>query len=118
MQLLHRDPACRPAGGEVFDLLSAGGRPARRISSPSPKIHLVGRRAALKALRDAFEESRNGAVVVHVAGPSGNGKTSLLRAFVESLGEVGGTAVLEGRCYEGEGVPFKAVDTVMDATVA
>jgi len=52
-------------------------------------------------------------VVVFIRGPSGVGKSALVRGFLDGLpGEV---LVLSGRCYERESVPYKAPDSLIDA---
>lgn len=54
--------------------------------------------------------------MVSIRGPSGIGKTALVRRFLESVRRDGGdeAVVLEGRCYERETVPYKAIDAVID----
>jgi eukaryotic-like serine/threonine-protein kinase len=118
--LLCRDPLLRPTGQEILDRL---GRteiaPAivRRVTSPGTTLPFVGRHRQLKSLRDAFEATLGGAqTTVCLAGPSGIGKTSLMRTFVERLREeVPGAIVLTGRCYQRESVPYKGVDSLIDA---
>src|SRR5205814_8662024 len=71
----------------------------------------------LDALRAAFRESRfKGAVLAHVVGESGIGKSSLVRALCDEIAARNTDAVvLSGRCYERETVPFKAVDGIVEA---
>ena len=67
---------------------------------------LVGRRAELAALRDAFRraEQRNECVLATVVGSAGVGKSRLVREF---LGELDAARILVGRCVSyGEGVTF------------
>jgi tetratricopeptide (TPR) repeat protein len=117
MGLLHREPASRLNGRELVERLDA-----RRVHSPRPNSApptLVGRDAQLRVLTEALDECRAGAtVVVHVSGPSGIGKSALLNAFVSRPEACGSAVVLQGRCYEGDAVPFKAVDTIVDALTA
>jgi eukaryotic-like serine/threonine-protein kinase len=117
--LLRRDPRARPGGAEIRDRLEGPGRtpvprpvPPRRRSAP-----FVGRASQLAALRGAFERVKggDGAVVVTVAGGSGMGKSALVRHFLSGLRQERGVTVLEGRCYERESVPFKALDSLVDA---
>lgn len=68
----------------------------------------VGRDAEQQALARWFAEG--GSRVVLVRGPSGIGKSALLRRF---LGGAQAT-VLAGRCFELESVPYKALDAVID----
>ena len=51
---------------------------------------------------------------VCVHGPSGIGKTTLLRKFLDEKSEQGSALVLEGLCYERENLPYKGVDAVID----
>src|SRR5262249_298775 len=62
-------------------------------------------------------ETRSGkAVAVYVQGRSGMGKTMLVRNFLDQLIESEPNAVvLSGRCYKQESVPYKALDSIVDA---
>jgi serine/threonine protein kinase len=118
--LLRRDPTLRPTGQEILDRLGRTDlAPAivRRVTSPGSTLPFVGRHRQLKSLRDAFEATLSGTqTTVCLAGPSGIGKTSLMRTFVERLREeVPGAIVLTGRCYQRESVPYKGVDSLIDA---
>jgi tRNA A-37 threonylcarbamoyl transferase component Bud32/tetratricopeptide (TPR) repeat protein len=117
MELLSIDPARRPTVGEILRRL--GGTQSDRAPAPQPDdapAHLVGRDAHLGLLRDAFEATRHGrAVSVRVAGASGMGKSVVLHRFLDELEQRGDALVLRGRAYERESVPYKAVDSVIDA---
>ena len=52
---------------------------------------------------------------VYVHGPSGIGKSALVRRFLDQLSASGDVVVLRGRCYEQESVPYKALDGVIDS---
>jgi eukaryotic-like serine/threonine-protein kinase len=116
--LLHRDPQMRPTGAEVLGQLRQRGL---RLSTPRPRgpgpdSVFVGRDGQLSVLREAFEATRGGAsITVRVGGASGMGKSTLAQHFVDSLADGGQAIVLRGRAYERESVPFKAVDSVVDA---
>src|SRR5262249_29956214 len=70
----------------------------------------------LDCLREAFGRVRQGRTVgLALHGPSGAGKTALLRTFLDGLGARGQTGVLAGRWYEQESVPYKALDSLLDA---
>jgi tRNA A-37 threonylcarbamoyl transferase component Bud32 len=109
--LLRTVPSERPDGPAV---LAALGAMATTSPAPAPK-GLLGRELELTKLKEAFELTRTtGPRIVRVQGPSGIGKTALLRAFSQQL-EAAGVVVLSGRCHERETVPFKAVDPIVDA---
>ncbi len=118
MRLLARDPARRPTAAALLSALGADAPTRSHVSlaaTPTASESLFGREAQLAALRTALLATRNGApALAHVHGPSGMGKTRLLRGFLEqAAGE--GALVLQGRCYERESMPFKALDSLVDA---
>jgi tetratricopeptide (TPR) repeat protein len=53
-----------------------------------------------------------------VHGVSGMGKTALVRRFLREVAREPGTVVLSGKCSERESIPYKALDSVMDALCA
>ena len=117
--LLRREPARRPDGAEIA--LRVGESDDPSIASPAASVRpdaqttFVGREASLHALQNAFESVERGAsITVRVAGSPGMGKSTLVRHFLdERLGR--GALVLRGRAYERESVPYKAMDSVVDA---
>jgi eukaryotic-like serine/threonine-protein kinase len=119
--LLDPDPAKRPTGWEILKRLGTT-RSLRPVPSslpvvePSRRADLVGRERQLASLREAFEQALSGhAVTVRVAGASGMGKSAVATHFLEGLVGRGEALVLRGRAYERESVPYKAVDSVVDA---
>jgi len=118
VELLRRDSAARPTGSDIIrrlratrDSIEPPASVSRRTASP-----LLGRETHLRMLDDAFRHVQTGhTVVVHVAGPSGMGKSALVQSFLERLRAVEGTVVLAGQCYEKESVPYKAFDSLVDA---
>jgi serine/threonine protein kinase len=118
--LLHRDPRSRPSGKEVLHCLGlissdppvyAGSTPHTMRSAP-----FIGREPHLITLMDAFLESKGGHLAsVFVHGSSGIGKSSLVNHFLSQLRQREEAVVLTGRCYERESVPYKALDSVIDA---
>lgn len=76
----------------------------------------VGRRELVGELAEAYEESAKRPVLVSLKGPSGIGKSALLRHFLAMAEERDDRAVsLYGRCYLQESVPYKALDSLVDA---
>jgi tetratricopeptide (TPR) repeat protein len=113
--LLRRDPSARPTASDVLHRLQVAPR-RRWPRATSRDITLVGREPALATLRAAFDEAEAGnGGVVHVRGASGLGKTTLLQAFVKELERESDAVVLSSRCYPQESVPYKAVDSLVDA---
>jgi hypothetical protein len=138
MALLQRDPARRPGAERILAALDRGTHAsatalphtltettfATESETRAVANVLFGRQSELGALREAYAEAAAGnAVVVHVCGPSGVGKSALVARFVADLDEPTATAqgadalVLRSRCYELEAMPFKALDGVIDALV-
>src|SRR5437588_9262260 len=87
--------------------------------SPLPvgeSARLVGRDDHLRRLEEAYQTvCRGRTTVVAVHGQSGAGKSALVRHFLTELGRQGEAVVLVGRCYEQESVPYKALDSLVDA---
>ncbi len=123
-ELLRRQPERRPTETEILRRLGSdqvrlrgGGRSAP--SSQAAYETMVGRDAELAALTRAYARTKAGTpVLVRVAGPSGVGKSRTVRAFLDGVPAADGVVVLRGRCYEQESVPFKAVDSLIDALAA
>jgi serine/threonine protein kinase/tetratricopeptide (TPR) repeat protein len=119
VKLLRRDPVARPTGREVLLALGAHttGALPRFFVPPTLEGAFIGREQQLAALHDAFGATREGqTVAIYVHGSSGMGKTTLVRAFLDQLKRQAPNAiVLQGRCYERESVPYKALDGVVDS---
>ncbi len=120
MELLQRDPKRRPGAERLRERL--GGLPAARPTTPrhpastmpSLATTFVGREGHMTALAEAYAATLEGTpVITHVHGSSGMGKSLLVRRFLEMLGR--DAVVLSGRCYERESVPYKALDSIVDA---
>ncbi len=116
-EMVRRDPAARPSGEEVLRRVRASAPSPEMPAAPSAcEALLIGRQPHLAALAEAFAESRSGQVVVAaIPGRSGAGKSALLRCFLDRVAEAGEAVVLSGRCYEQESVPYKALDSLIDA---
>ncbi len=124
VRLLRRKPDDRPHGREILRILGHGKTgPLQRPIMPTPAPSLlqsspfVGRAKQLRELEEAFAVTRRGqTVTVYLHGSSGMGKTALARHFLDELRErQPDVVVLEGRCYERESVPYKALDGVVDS---
>src|SRR5438477_9875689 len=116
MRLLRRDAETRPTGREIMRALGV----PRSSATTLPSIRagsFIGRERQIAELHDAFRATREGqTVVVYVHGNSGMGKSTLARIFLEQLKEKTLNAIiLQGRCYERESVPYKALDGVVDS---
>jgi hypothetical protein len=128
VDLLRRNPDDRPSAREVLRRLGSSEPVEEPLSSPGiGPLHLsssghgqgpslVGRRRHRQVLDEALTAMAGGrTVVVYLHGPSGAGKTALLRSFLDERTERGDAVVLAGRCYERESVPYKALDSLIDA---
>ncbi|MBV9122843.1 MAG: AAA family ATPase, partial [Planctomycetes bacterium] len=120
LDLLRRQPEQRPSGPDILRRLGAApeayGAPVYYGPASHPGAPFVGRARHLAALNDAFQSTRSRhATVVYVHGQSGVGKTALVEHFLKDLGQRQGAVVLAGRCYEQESVPYKALDSLIDA---
>ncbi len=118
-RLLRRDPAKRPNGEKVLCMLGQSSRKAlaSHRSTSSAGAPFIGREEHLRTLVEGFELARGGrAVLIFVHGSSGMGKSALIHQFVRQLRHQDErTVVLEGRCFERESVPYKALDSLIDA---
>jgi eukaryotic-like serine/threonine-protein kinase len=121
--LLRPAPNTRPTGAEIRRWLDGGTRaPMTPQATPVPEAGsvtadpFIGRAAHLAALREAFDSARHGHLVtLRVHGSSGMGKSSLVQRFLDELVEHGEAVTLRGRAYERESMPYKALDSVVDA---
>ncbi len=116
--LLDPDPRARPTGAAVLSRLGSQVALAQgsTTSTRSLSAPFVGRERHLRVLTEAFAATRGyhpTTVLVH--GSSGMGKSLLVERFTESLTRDEGAVVLSGRCYERESVPYKALDSLIDA---
>jgi hypothetical protein len=114
VKLLARSPTDRP------DPLAIAGIVQMPISATldvaGSRDELIGRESHLAALAEAKEalERIGESVTVFISGRSGEGKTTLAERFLATLPATS-VVVLAGRCYDRESVPFKALDTIIDA---
>jgi len=122
-RLLQRDPALRPTGRELLELLEGWGTRTEDTRASVGDTRLVrrfpfvDREAELRTLAAALDEvaERGASITIHVHGPSGHGKSALVGQLLGRARNDEQALVLGGRCFERVWVPFKGVDTVVDA---
>jgi predicted ATPase len=118
MRLLRPDTALRPTRQELVAVF-AGEASAPATPERRGRAGFVGRGRELNVLERAYERARSGrCMVAHVHGPSGIGKSAMVRSFLGGVRDVDGAEVLRGRCYERESVPYKAFDGIVDELTA
>jgi serine/threonine protein kinase len=121
MELLRIEPGARPTGAVILERLGIVEGPPDKVSSTlssalSQAPSFIGRRRELATLWQAFDDSLKGrAVTLLVSGESGQGKSALVRHFVDEVKVQQRALVFASRCYERESVPFKAFDGIVDA---
>ncbi|QRK10938.1 protein kinase [Archangium violaceum] len=118
MRMMSPMPEDRPKHEEILSCLAPEGSgshgKSRQVLTGQGRS-LVGREAELQVLEEAFERSREGRVeTVYLSGGPGLGKSTLLRTFLDSA-YARGAITLMGRCYERESVPYKTLDSLLDA---
>ena len=113
-RLLDPDPARRPGPAELARVFRA---PSTRLRAAptAPVVPFVGRDEQLAQLHGLLEEVRSGETrVLHLGGPSGIGKSALIRRFISEIRQRGSALALEGGCHPQESVPYKALDALID----
>ena len=110
-KLLEPDARERASYADILRAASPGAATIQRRETPAL---FVGREEPLLRLEEAFARAQDGPVLVHLCGASGVGKTVLLREFIRRCGNEPSALVFSGRCFEGESVPFQAVDDLVD----
>lgn len=118
--LLDHEPAKRPRVEEIMrcfrdsDDAELMVLPQRTAALRS--VDLVGRERHFGKLRESFAKvSAGDTLSMFVHGKSGMGKSVLVRGFLDGIEASEEAIVLEGRCYEQESVPFKALDSLIDS---
>jgi len=114
MRLLAPRPEERPTGDDMLSLLGIDLADATPMGIATGGA-FVGRAAELDVLRTAHRDTASGRpIVVQLHGPSGIGKTALVRRFLDEL-RITSSVVLEIRCHERETLRFKIMDGLVDA---
>jgi predicted ATPase/serine/threonine protein kinase len=111
MELLRPEPERRPSGPDLMRIFDRGDSAVER----TPRTFFVGRQRELVFLEHGYARVRSGQrTLVHVIGPSGMGKSTVVKRFLRGVSNVDRARVLRGRCYERETVPYKAFDGIVD----
>jgi eukaryotic-like serine/threonine-protein kinase len=117
MGLLSRKPEKRLGYADVMERLlqhqeAERSKPWTAVVGPV----FVGREEELTKLESAYSTvSAGNPVTVHIRGPSGIGKTVLIREFLARVRTKDPDALIfAGRCYESESVRFKGLDDLVD----
>lgn len=120
IDLLQREAERRPSGTEVLARvgqigISEAPKPALAAKSEL-EVPFTGRERHMRFLEAALADMESGRTIsVYIHGASGVGKTELCGRFLRTLAQRDDVVVLAGRCYEQECVPYKAVDSLVDA---
>ncbi|MGF1580606.1 MAG: protein kinase [Gemmataceae bacterium] len=119
MDLLARDPERRPDALAIANTITTHQVPIEPGSGPSSQA-LVGREPQLATLQSAYASftQDQSPIPLFIHGRSGEGKTTLAEQFLEPLRNSENLVILSGRCYDRESVPFKALDSLIDALSA
>jgi hypothetical protein len=117
LALLVKEPARRLGGEALLRRLGVDDPTRSLTAAPATRAsRMVGRVAQLGELEDAFRLTRERRpVAVYLHGASGLGKSTLVRHFLDTVVERDGAVVLEGRCFDRESMPYKALDGVVDS---
>jgi serine/threonine protein kinase len=116
--LLNPSPGARPGFEQILFALSGAPTPALLLSgsrATTPSVDsFVGRELELAQIEEATRDRvRDRPLVVHLHGPSGIGKTSLVERLIATK-IPGGTVVLKSRCRPHENVAYNALDGIID----
>lgn len=118
-RLLSRVPEHRPDTEELIRVVCPGHDRLRNIQ-PTSQRRLIGRdehrREVESAMKPFMEDSSP--TSIWISGKSGEGKTVLADEFLQEFHSDRRYCVFAGRCYDRESVPFKAIDTLIDALAA
>ncbi len=113
VDLLRRAPSERPHAEAICARLGLEAPPEGRGAGGSAPA-FVGRKEETAALARAYGDVRSGERrILVVEGEPGVGKSALVHRFLSTA--AGAPVILSGRCYEKESVPFKGIDSVVDA---
>lgn len=109
--LLQPDPSQRGGYDDVIRSIPEVVCPKQAESRVD---ELVGRTELLDDLYKSARELKDCPTLIHLCGPSGVGKTSILRELKTRLGQDSSVLVFAARCYQGETVPYQSLDDLID----
>jgi serine/threonine protein kinase len=117
MRLLSRVPGDRPDAQEIRQIASEATCSTATLGSLGPHDQIIGRADHIATMNDAIESFKRSheSMTVFVSGKSGDGKSTLAEHFLAPLRRNENYVVLSGRCYDRESMPFKALDSLIDA---
>ena len=119
LALLQIDPGHRPTGETILRILGREHSSAIRCDLDTESkfaSKFVGRSDLIATFRHTWSTlPPAGFFAIHVKGPSGVGKTRLVKHFLTELQKSGEAIILIGRVYEQESMPFKALDSLVDS---
>jgi predicted ATPase len=112
-ELLRIEPADRPAASVIRARVGLEPNEGSGTFQAAAPV-FVGRGDEMAVLARAFDDVQGGkGRIVIVEGEPGVGKSALVHHFLDTVASA--PVVLSGRCYEQESVPFKGVDSIVDA---
>lgn len=119
VELLRIDPEARPQASEILRRLHVENLEySSSALSVVIKTPFIGREYHRQMLQEAFLSTQRDkrTMTVYIHGHPGVGKSALVRHFLDGLGQdEQKVVILEGRCYEQESIPYKALDSVVDS---
>lgn len=115
--LLQSQSSARPTGVEILSRFSEDSSVSTTsVEATAASELFVGRERDMQILVETFDRMlQGGTSILHLYARSGLGKTALLEHFLATVAEKRKAVVFRGRCYEQESVPYKALDSVVDA---
>lgn len=112
MALLQGSPAARASYDQVIAAAGVGEALPREGTMEEP---FFGRARELDLIVDAFRSSVEQPTVVHLCGPSGIGKTALVRRALSEIKRANpDVLLLLGQCHPHEAVSYRSLDELVD----
>jgi serine/threonine protein kinase len=112
LRLLEHDPRRRAS---YRDLMSLAPMQEPVALAPRAEEIFVGREVERQQLAEAYRRSRSRPVVIHLSGPSGIGKTALIRQVQADVRRDDPTAIIvAARCHQNRSVAYPSLDDLVD----